>query len=77
MALDEMKLQKVVDVDESAISWDSATGAIVAVVFWNVCGDPGVLEWVTNVIWENVSWCQNVRVCTLCLQTMAAYWLLL
>ena len=54
IVLDQTKLQKVVEVDESAIIYDSKTGEIAGVVLRNVCGDPGVLEWVTSIIQENV-----------------------
>jgi hypothetical protein len=67
MILNEAELQKVVEVDESAVFRDSGTEEIVAVVLRDVCGDPGILEWITNVIHENVGWRRNVRVCTLCL----------
>jgi len=67
MVLDETELQKVVGVDESAVFKDVDTGEIVAVVLRNVCGEQGVLDWVTDVIYENVGWHRNVRVSTLCL----------
>jgi len=67
MVLDEAELQKVVGVSESAIFKDADTGEIVAVVLRNVCGEQGVLDWVTDVIHENVGWRRNVRVSTLCL----------
>ena len=61
--LDKTKLQKVVEADESAIIHDSKTGEVIAVVLRDVCGDPGILEWVTSIIQENVGWRRNVRVC--------------
>jgi len=61
--LDKAKLQKVVEAEESAIIHDSKTGEVIAVVLRCVCGDPGILEWVTSIIQENVGWRRNVRVC--------------
>lgn len=69
LILDETRLQKVVEEDESVIIHDSETGKVVGVVIRNVCGDPGVLAWVTSVIQENVGWRRNVRVCDCCLLT--------
>ena len=60
--IDEARLQKVVGVDESVIFTDAKTGDIIAVVLRDVCGDAGVLEWVTGIIQENVGWRRNVRV---------------
>jgi len=57
----------VVGVDKSAIFQDADTGGIIAVILWNMCSEQGVLDWVTDVIHENVGWCQNIRVSTLCL----------
>lgn len=73
--LDETKLQKVVGEDESIIIYDSETQEVVAVVLRDVCGDPGVLEWVTGVIQENVGWRRNVRVCTFTFLQINGEWL--
>lgn len=62
MILDEKQLQLVVEPDQSIIVYDSDSGEIVAVVLRNTCGDPGVLEWVSGVIEENVGLRRNVRV---------------
>ena len=66
MILNEAELQHMVEVGESAIFRDSETEEIVAVVLRDVCGDPGVLKWITEVARENVGWRRNVRVRNLC-----------
>lgn len=60
--LDKEKLQYEVKVDQSAIIYDAKTEEIIGVIIRNACGDPGVLQWVTGIIRQNVGWRRNVRV---------------
>lgn len=62
IVLNEAKLQRVIEVDESVIIRDMKTREIIGVVIRGACGDPGVLEWVTDIIHDNVGWRRNVRV---------------
>ena len=61
--LDPNSLQYIVRANKSIIIYDKKTKQIVCLVIWNFSGNKvEVLEWVNEVIVENVDLCKSVRI---------------
>jgi hypothetical protein len=61
--LDDAKLALIVEANESVIVRDADTGDIVMVVIRNFAGDDEVLDWITDVVDENIGLRRGIRVC--------------
>lgn len=61
--LDPERLQYDLQPEESALFVDKVTGKLVMAVIRNFCRDQGVLDWLTDIILENVDARKSIRVC--------------